>query len=68
MTVNPDVAAQLTGRRILVTNDDGIDADGLGLLERVARKYSDDVWVIAPRDAPIGAVTRDFLAYAVAGC
>jgi len=48
MTLNPDVAAQLKGRRILVTNDDGIDADGLGLLERVARRYSDDVWVIAP--------------------
>src|SRR5688500_12030441 len=34
--------------RILVTNDDGINAAGLGSLERVARKLSDDVWVVAP--------------------
>ena len=48
MTLNPDVAAQLKGRRILVTNDDGIDADGLGLLERAARKYSGDARGLAP--------------------
>jgi 5'-nucleotidase len=34
--------------RILLSNDDGIDAPGLALLERVARKFSDDVWVVAP--------------------
>ncbi len=34
--------------RILVTNDDGIHAPGLAVLERVARTLSDDVWVIAP--------------------
>ncbi|MFY8038399.1 MAG: 5'/3'-nucleotidase SurE [Bosea sp. (in: a-proteobacteria)] len=34
--------------RILVTNDDGIHAPGLAVLERVARSLSDDVWVIAP--------------------
>jgi 5'-nucleotidase len=34
--------------RILVTNDDGIHAPGLAVLERVARALSDDVWVIAP--------------------
>ncbi|MCC6984184.1 MAG: 5'/3'-nucleotidase SurE [Bauldia sp.] len=34
--------------RILVTNDDGVSAPGLGSLERVARKLSDDVWVVAP--------------------
>ncbi|MCX8280799.1 5'/3'-nucleotidase SurE [Phyllobacterium sp. 0TCS1.6C] len=34
--------------RILLTNDDGIHAEGLGVLERVARQLSDDVWVIAP--------------------
>ena len=45
---HPDVVAQLKGKRILVTNDDGIDADGLSLLEHVARLYSDDVWVVAP--------------------
>lgn len=38
----------LKNPRILLTNDDGIDAPGLALLERVARHFSDDIWVVAP--------------------
>jgi 5'-nucleotidase len=34
--------------RILITNDDGIHADGLGVCEEIARALSDDVWVVAP--------------------
>jgi 5'-nucleotidase len=34
--------------RILLTNDDGIHAEGLASLEKVARTISDDVWVVAP--------------------
>ncbi len=34
--------------RILLTNDDGIHAEGLAALERIARTISDDVWVVAP--------------------
>jgi 5'-nucleotidase len=34
--------------RILLTNDDGIHAEGLAVLERIARKLSDDVWIVAP--------------------
>lgn len=34
--------------RVLLTNDDGIHAEGLACLERVARTLSDDVWVVAP--------------------
>jgi 5'-nucleotidase len=34
--------------RILVTNDDGIHAEGLGVCEQIGRALSDDVWVIAP--------------------
>jgi 5'/3'-nucleotidase len=34
--------------RILVTNDDGIHAEGLEVCEKIARMLSDDVWVIAP--------------------
>jgi 5'/3'-nucleotidase len=34
--------------RILLTNDDGIHAPGLGVLEEIARALSDDVWVVAP--------------------
>jgi 5'-nucleotidase len=34
--------------RILVTNDDGIHAEGLDVCEQIARQLSDDVWVVAP--------------------
>jgi len=34
--------------RILVTNDDGITAPGIKILEQMARQISDDVWVVAP--------------------
>lgn len=34
--------------RILVTNDDGIHAEGLAVMEAIANQLSDDVWVVAP--------------------
>lgn len=34
--------------RILCTNDDGIHAPGLKVVEQIARALSDDVWVVAP--------------------
>jgi 5'-nucleotidase len=34
--------------RILVTNDDGVHAPGLKVLEAIARQLSNDVWVVAP--------------------
>jgi 5'-nucleotidase len=34
--------------RILITNDDGINAHGLTVLEQIARELSDDVWIVAP--------------------
>jgi 5'-nucleotidase len=34
--------------RILLTNDDGVHAAGLKLLERIASAFSDDVWIVAP--------------------
>src|SRR5215475_12101696 len=34
--------------RILLTNDDGIHAPGLAILEKIARILSDDIWVVAP--------------------
>ena len=40
--------------RILITNDDGIDAPGLALLERVAASMTDDLWVVAPADEQSG--------------
>jgi len=41
--------------RILVTNDDGIGAPGLVLLERIARELSPEVWVVAPEQEQSGA-------------
>lgn len=38
----------LAGARILVANDDGIQAPGLKVLEDTARSLSPDVWVVAP--------------------
>ena len=34
--------------RILLVNDDGIHAPGLGVLEEIARELSDDIWIVAP--------------------
>ena len=34
--------------RILCTNDDGIYAPGLKVIEEIARTLSDDVWIVAP--------------------
>jgi len=34
--------------RILITNDDGIHAPGLEVLERIAHQISDEVWTVAP--------------------
>ena len=40
--------------RILLTNDDGINAAGLAALETIARELSDDVWVVAPESDQSG--------------
>jgi 5'-nucleotidase len=41
--------------RILVTNDDGIHAEGLIALEKIARVLTDDVWIVAPEYEQSGA-------------
>ncbi|GGD57932.1 5'/3'-nucleotidase SurE [Erythrobacter arachoides] len=41
--------------KILLTNDDGIHAPGLAVLETLARQLSDDVWVCAPAEEQSGA-------------
>jgi 5'-nucleotidase len=40
--------------RILLTNDDGIGAPGLIVLERIARALSDDVVIVAPAEEQSG--------------
>ena len=34
--------------RVLVTNDDGIIANGLAVLERIAAQFASEVWTVAP--------------------
>jgi 5'-nucleotidase len=41
--------------RILLTNDDGINAPGLEVLERIASRLSDDIWICAPSEEQSGA-------------
>ncbi|HSK38226.1 MAG TPA: 5'/3'-nucleotidase SurE [Arenibaculum sp.] len=50
-----DRPADLSSARILLSNDDGIHAPGLQVLERIARTISDDVWVVAPETEQSGA-------------
>jgi 5'-nucleotidase len=48
-------AKPLAGHRLLITNDDGIDAPGLEELEAIARQLCDEVWVVAPDSEKSGA-------------
>ncbi len=41
--------------RILLTNDDGVNAPGLKSLEKIARTLSDDIWIVAPAEENSGA-------------
>ena len=41
--------------RILLSNDDGIHAPGLVVLEEIARKLTNDVWIVAPENEQSGA-------------
>jgi 5'-nucleotidase len=51
----PRAPVDLARARILVTNDDGINAPGLKVLERIAHALSPDVWVVAPELEQSGA-------------
>ncbi|MCS6760929.1 MAG: 5'/3'-nucleotidase SurE [Candidatus Devosia symbiotica] len=44
--------------RILITNDDGVDAPGLAIMADIARGLSDDVWIVAPDGNQSGAGHR----------
>jgi 5'-nucleotidase len=41
--------------RVLLTNDDGVNARGLKLLETIARRLTDDIWIVAPAEEQSGA-------------
>ena len=65
--------------RILLTNDDGIDAPGLKLLEEVAKQFTNEIWVVAPEhdvsgcgqsislSRPVKAWQRDERKFAIDG-
>jgi 5'-nucleotidase len=40
--------------RILITNDDGIHSPGLDICVDIARKLSDDIWIVAPESDQSG--------------
>ncbi len=50
-----DGPIDLAEARILICNDDGIEAPGLKLLAKVAHTLSRDVWVVAPEQEQSGA-------------
>ena len=50
----PALARHSAPMRILLTNDDGVAARGLKLLEVIARTLSDEVWIVAPADEQSG--------------
>ena len=41
--------------RILLTNDDGYHAPGLAVLEEIAARFSDDIWIVSPTEEQSGA-------------
>ena len=41
--------------RVLITNDDGVEAPGLDVLEHIANEISKEVWVVAPETDQSGA-------------
>ena len=44
--------------RVLLTNDDGIEAPGLKLLEQIAKTLAQEVWIVAPERDQSGASHR----------
>jgi 5'-nucleotidase len=50
-----EAGVDLESARILVSNDDGIDAPGLKLLAKIARSLCPEVWVVAPEREQSGA-------------
>ena len=41
---------ELECARVLIVNDDGVDAPGIAILEAAVRRFCDDVWVVAPAE------------------
>lgn len=52
--------------RILITNDDGVDAPGMAVMRAIAATLSDDVWVVAPAANQSGTGHRFTFGYEIA--
>jgi 5'-nucleotidase len=52
--MNPPIP-DLSKARVLLTNDDGIGATGLAVLEKIVSELCEDVWVVAPEVEQSGA-------------
>ena len=65
--------------RVLLSNDDGIDAPGMAILEQIAKAIAHEVWIVAPAQdrsgvsnslslrEPVRIIKRDIQKYAVYG-
>ncbi len=51
----PPGPGRTPGPRILLCNDDSVTSTGIGVLERIARTLSGDVWICAPEVEQSGA-------------
>jgi len=45
----------ITLSRVLITNDDGIEAPGLALLAEIAASFAEEIWIVAPIEDQSGA-------------
>ena len=45
----------LSEARVLLLNDDGIDAPGFKILKSIAEEISNEIWVFAPKNDKSGA-------------
>lgn len=52
---HPDLPADLSQARVLLSNDDGVNAPGLKILKRIAKEVAGDVWISAPEAEQSGA-------------
>ena len=48
----------MSALRVLIVNDDGVDAPGLSVMREIAASVSEDVWVVAPDGNQSGASHR----------
>lgn len=79
MSASADVPPAPLLERVLLTNDDGIDAPGLRVLEKIAATLAREVWVVAPETdqsgtshsvslhAPLRAIERGVRRFGITG-